>query len=100
MVVAVLGHVFGPFGSISLMCGSISLMCGSGSGSFPFLINVFSGIKFNTRFSRKNLIFKKEDNVPVGKLLENFLFVFLFFCILKVTKKRIRIQSWIRVRIH
>jgi hypothetical protein len=63
MVIAVLGHVFGPFGSISLICGS-------GSGSCPFLINVFSGIKFNTRFSRKNLNFKNEDNVPLGKLLE------------------------------
>ncbi len=80
MVVAVLGHVFGPFGSISLMCGS-------GSGSFPFLIDVFSGIKFNIRFSRKNLIFKKEDNVPVGKLLEKHFLFFCFFASLKSLKK-------------
>jgi hypothetical protein len=33
-------HVFRPPGS-----GSIIQMCGSGSGSFPFLINVLSGLK-------------------------------------------------------
>ncbi len=33
-------HVFGPLGS-----GPISLRYGSGSGSFPFRINVFSGLK-------------------------------------------------------
>jgi hypothetical protein len=33
-------HVFGPPGS-----GSISQRYGSGSGSFPFLIDVLSGIK-------------------------------------------------------
>jgi hypothetical protein len=33
-------HVFGTPGS-----GSICQRCGSGSGSFPFLINVLSGLK-------------------------------------------------------
>ena len=35
-------HVFGPPRSGS---GSISQRCGYGSGSFPFLINVLSGLK-------------------------------------------------------
>jgi hypothetical protein len=45
-------HVFGPSGS-----GSISQKNGSGSGSFPFVIKVLSGLKimfaklnFNTKF--------------------------------------------------
>ncbi len=45
-------HVIGPHGS-----GSISQRSGSDFGSFPFLINVLSGLKycihFNTNFSKK-----------------------------------------------
>ncbi len=63
-------HVFRPPGF-----GSISQTYGSGSGSFPFLIKMLSGLKdclqtkilTQTKFSKK-YIFKTEDNVPAGKL--------------------------------
>jgi hypothetical protein len=57
-------HVFGPSGS-----GSISQRYGSGSGSFPFLIKVLSGLKYGLQnkiliqnFSKK-LNIKTEDNL-------------------------------------
>jgi hypothetical protein len=68
------------------------------SGSFPFLIKVLSGLikclqnnYFNTKFSQKNQFLRLQLMcLQVSKT---------FFCILKVTEERSRIQSWIRIRI-
>jgi hypothetical protein len=37
--------------------------------------------------------------MPVSKLYEKYMVNFFFFCILKVTKERSRIRSWIRILI-
>ncbi len=81
---------FGPPGSGS---GLISQRYGSGSGSFPFLINVLSGrnnacqINFNTKIFAKNKNFQSEDDVPVRKLKEKIYEKNIFFASLKSIKK-------------
>ncbi len=79
-------HVFGLPGSISQRYGS-----GSGSESFPFLINVLSGLK--QCLQNKNL----TQNISQTS---NFLVwrwcacgQVIFFCILKVKEERSRIRS-------
>jgi hypothetical protein len=59
-------HVFGPPGS-----GAGSISQRYGSGSFPFPIKMFSGLKdcLQKKILTQNLnFFKTEYNVPVGKL--------------------------------
>ncbi len=69
-----------------------------GSGSFPFLIKVFSGLKYRLQnqvlaqnFSKK-FNFKTENNVLASKLQEKNMEKNNLFCILKVTEEGSRIH--------
>jgi hypothetical protein len=89
-------HVFGP--SVS---GSICQRCWSGSGSFPFLINVLSGLKLCLQYTILMQNFSKILNFldwrwcTCGQVMrkkcgkKNNL-----FCILKNNEERSRIRSW------
>ncbi len=87
---------FGPPGS-----GSVGQM--SGSVSFPFLINVLSGLKqclqkiiLTQNFSQK-LNFFYWRWCAFGQGVEKIWRKKWFFCFLKVNKERSRIRSWIRI---
>ncbi len=82
-------HVFGPPGS------------GHGSGSFPFLINVLSGLKkcqqnkiLKQNFSKKYFFFRLKIMCLWARYKKNI--KKYFFCILKINEERSRIRS----RIH
>jgi hypothetical protein len=65
---------------------------GSGSGSFPFLMKVLSGLKKclqKIKFLRLKILYLR---VSYKKNYGNF----VIFCILKVTEERSQIRSWIR----